>query len=37
MAGKTLTFAVEVVDVREPSEEEVAHGHVHGPGGHHHH
>jgi len=37
MAGKTLTFAVEIVDVREPSEEEVAHGHVHGPGGHHHH
>jgi FKBP-type peptidyl-prolyl cis-trans isomerase SlyD len=36
MAGKTLNFAIELVDVREASEEERAHGHVHGPGGHHH-
>lgn len=36
LAGKTLTFEVEVVDVREASEEELAHGHAHGPGGHHH-
>jgi len=36
LAGESLTFAVEVVDVREASEEEIAHGHVHGPGGHHH-
>ncbi len=36
MAGKTLKFSVEVVDVREASEEELAHGHAHGPGGHHH-
>ena len=36
MAGKSLTFSVEVVEVREASEEELAHGHAHGPGGHHH-
>jgi FKBP-type peptidyl-prolyl cis-trans isomerase SlyD len=34
MAGKTLTFAVEIVDVRDASEEEIAHGHAHGAGGH---
>lgn len=36
LAGKTLHFAIEVTDVREASEEELAHGHVHGAGGHHH-
>ena len=36
MAGKTLDFDIEIIEVREPSEEEKAHGHVHGPGGHHH-
>lgn len=36
MAGKTLTFDVEVMEVREASEVELAHGHVHGAGGHHH-
>ncbi len=36
MAGKDLHFDVEIVDVREASEEEVQHGHVHGDGGHHH-
>ena len=36
MAGKTLHFDIEVLDVREASEEEVAHGHAHGPGGHEH-
>ena len=36
LAGVTLNFDVEVMDVREASEEELAHGHVHGPGGHHH-
>ena len=36
MAGKTLKFAIEVVDVREATDEEREHGHVHGPGGHHH-
>ena len=33
LAGVTLNFDVEVVEVRAASEEEVAHGHVHGPGG----
>jgi FKBP-type peptidyl-prolyl cis-trans isomerase SlyD len=37
MAGKDLHFTVTVVDVRPATEEELAHGHVHGPGGHHHH
>ncbi len=36
LAGETLTFDVEITDVREASEEELAHGHVHGVGGHHH-
>ena len=36
MAGKTLSFDIEIVEVREASDEEKAHGHVHGPGGHHH-
>lgn len=35
-AGKTLTFSVEITDVRDATEEEVAHGHAHGPGGHQH-
>jgi FKBP-type peptidyl-prolyl cis-trans isomerase SlyD len=37
LAGKNLNFDVEVVDVRAATEEEISHGHVHGPGGHHHH
>ncbi|KAF7768734.1 FKBP-type peptidyl-prolyl cis-trans isomerase SlyD [Pseudoalteromonas citrea] len=32
-AGKTLTFDVEVVSVREATAEELSHGHVHGAGG----
>lgn len=36
LAGLSLNFAVEITEVREASEEEVAHGHVHGAGGHHH-
>jgi FKBP-type peptidyl-prolyl cis-trans isomerase SlyD len=36
LAGVALTFDVEVVDVRPASAEEIAHGHVHGVGGHHH-
>jgi len=36
LAGQRLNFKVKVVNVREASEEEVAHGHVHGEGGHHH-
>lgn len=37
LAGQTLHFAIEVTDVRAASEEELTHGHAHGPGGHHHH
>ncbi len=37
MAGKTLHFEVEVMDVRAATADELAHGHAHGPGGHHHH
>jgi FKBP-type peptidyl-prolyl cis-trans isomerase SlyD len=36
LAGKTLHFAVEIEDVRQATKEELSHGHVHGPGGHHH-
>lgn len=36
LAGMDLNFEVKVVDVREASAEEIEHGHVHGPGGHHH-
>lgn len=36
LAGVALHFEVEVTDVREATPEEVSHGHVHGPGGHHH-
>ena len=36
MAGKDLDFDIEVVEVREASAEELAHGHVHGDGGHQH-
>lgn len=35
-AGLTLTFVIEVVDVRPASAEELDHGHAHGPGGHQH-
>lgn len=35
LAGKNLNFDIEIDGVREPTEEELAHGHVHGPGGHH--
>ncbi|REL26534.1 peptidylprolyl isomerase [Thalassotalea euphylliae] len=36
LAGKTLTFDLEVVDVRDASDEEIEHGHAHGVGGHQH-
>lgn len=36
LAGRTLHFSVEVAEVRKATHEEVAHGHVHGPGGHQH-
>lgn len=36
LAGKNLNFEVEVTGVRDATSEELSHGHVHGPGGHHH-
>jgi FKBP-type peptidyl-prolyl cis-trans isomerase SlyD len=33
MAGQTLIFDVEVTGIRDASQEEISHGHVHGPGG----
>ena len=36
LAGVTLHFDVEIVEIRDASPEEIAHGHPHGPGGHHH-
>lgn len=36
LAGTTLNFDVEVVEVREATAEEAEHGHVHGPHGHEH-
>ena len=36
LAGQQLNFKVKVISVRAASEEELAHGHVHGEGGHHH-
>ena len=36
LAGKTLNFTGSVIEVRDATEEELAHGHVHGEGGHHH-
>ena len=35
-AGKDLVFFVEVKEVRAATEEELAHGHAHGVGGHQH-
>ena len=32
LAGETLYFNIDVVEVREATEEELEHGHVHGPG-----
>lgn len=36
LAGVELNFAVEVIEIRNATADEIAHGHVHGPGGHHH-
>jgi FKBP-type peptidyl-prolyl cis-trans isomerase SlyD len=36
LAGQELDYAVEIVDVRPATDEEKAHGHAHGEGGHHH-
>lgn len=36
LAGESLRFVVDVVDLRDGSDEEKEHGHAHGVGGHHH-
>jgi len=36
LAGEDLTFDVELKGIRDATTEELDHGHVHGPGGHHH-
>src|SRR5687767_1901385 len=36
LAGVELNFAVEVMEVRNATQEEISHGHVHGEGGHQH-
>ena len=37
LAGEDLTFDVELLTIRDATEEELAHGHAHGGHGHHHH
>lgn len=36
LAGMDLSFTVKLIQQRDATEEEMAHGHAHGPGGHHH-
>lgn len=36
MAGKDLFFDIEITEKRNATDEEMAHGHAHGVGGHHH-
>lgn len=36
LAGQALNFDIQIVDVRTATADEIAHGHVHGPDGHHH-
>jgi FKBP-type peptidyl-prolyl cis-trans isomerase SlyD len=36
LSGQALTFDVEIMAVRDATEEEKSHGHAHGPGGHNH-
>lgn len=36
LAGKTLHFTGKIIDLRDATKEELDHGHVHGPHGHHH-
>ena len=36
LAGKNLHFTGQIVKLRDATSEELAHGHVHGPHGHHH-
>jgi len=37
LAGVTLVFDIEVMGIRDATDEELNHGHPHGPGSHHHH
>lgn len=37
LAGKNLTFFIEIMGRRDATAEEIAHGHAHGEDGHHHH
>ncbi|MBL4705604.1 MAG: peptidylprolyl isomerase [Flavobacteriales bacterium] len=36
LAGETLHFEIEIIDVRAGEKDEITHGHAHGPHGHHH-
>lgn len=36
MAGQTLNFSIEVLEIRDATAQEKQHGHAHGPGGHNH-
>lgn len=36
LAGRALRFSIDIVDIREASADEAAHGHAHGAGGHQH-
>ncbi len=36
LAGQALNFEVEIVEIRDATDEESEHGHAHGPGGHDH-
>ncbi len=36
LAGMSLSFHIEIVDIRDATEEELTHNHAHGPGGHEH-
>ena len=37
LAGQRLRFDCTILDVRPATEDEITHGHAHGPHGHHHH
>lgn len=37
LAGVSLNFAVSVIEIRDATQEEIEHGHAHGPDGHHDH
>ncbi|CAA0100420.1 FKBP-type peptidyl-prolyl cis-trans isomerase SlyD [BD1-7 clade bacterium] len=36
LAGKALSFDIEIIDIRAAEQVEIDHGHAHGVGGHHH-